>query len=78
MTPGAFESLQATVLDPDNDGIEVAGIDTATMAHLMSFPLVVLPDPWDRMIVATALNLGVPLVTKDRAITAAGVVETIW
>jgi PIN domain nuclease of toxin-antitoxin system len=30
------------------------------------------------MIVATALYLGVPLVTRDRAITATGVVETIW
>jgi hypothetical protein len=44
----------------------------------MSYPLSVLPDPWDRMIVATALHLSVPLVTKDRAITATGVVETIW
>jgi PIN domain nuclease of toxin-antitoxin system len=56
----------------------VAAVDAATMAQLMSFPLSVLPDPWDRMIVATALHLGVPLVTRDRAITAAGVVATIW
>ena len=48
------------------------------MAQLMSFPLPVLPDPWDRTIVATALHLGVPVVTKDRAIAAAGVAETIW
>jgi PIN domain nuclease of toxin-antitoxin system len=78
LTPGAFESLHATVVDPENEGFEVAAVDAATMARLMSFPLSVLPDPWDRMIVATALHLGVPLVTKDRAITAAGVVETIW
>jgi PIN domain nuclease of toxin-antitoxin system len=78
LTPGAFESLHATVLDPENEGIEVVGVDAATMGHLMSFPLTVLPDPWDRMIVATAMQLGVPLVTKDRAITAASVVETIW
>ena len=26
-----------------------------------------LPDPWDRLIVATAIELGVELVTKDRA-----------
>ena len=56
---------------------EVAGVETATMAHLTGFPLAVLRNPWDRMIVATAQNLGVPLVTEDRAITAAGVVETI-
>jgi len=29
----------------------------------------VLPDPWDRLIVATAIELGVELVTKDRAIS---------
>ena len=78
LTPGAFESLHATVLDPENEGFEVAAVDAVTMARLMSFPLSVLPDPWDRMIVATALQQSVPLVTKDRAITAAGVVETIW
>lgn len=78
LTPGAFESLHATVLDPKNEGFEVAAVDATTMAHLMSFPLSALPDPWDRMIVGTALSLCVPLVTKDRAITAAGVVETIW
>ncbi|WP_433504791.1 hypothetical protein ACQP04_35455 [Pseudonocardia halophobica] len=56
----------------------MAGVDSTTMAHLMSFPLTVLPDLWDRMITATALHLRVPVVTEDRAITAAGGVETIW
>jgi PIN domain nuclease of toxin-antitoxin system len=35
-------------------------------------------DPADRLIVATALHLGAPLVTTDAKIRAAGVVETIW
>lgn len=35
-------------------------------------------DPADRLIVATALHQGVPLVTKDDRIRASGVVETIW
>jgi len=35
-------------------------------------------DPIDRIIVATALLQGVPLVTKDHKIIAAGVVPTIW
>ena len=35
-------------------------------------------DPADRLIVATALHLGVPLVTKDARIREANVVETIW
>ena len=35
-------------------------------------------DPADRIIVATALLQGVPLVTKDRKIIASAVVPTIW
>lgn len=78
LTPGAFEALRSTVLDPNNEGMEVASIDAAAMGHLASFPLSLLPDPWDRMIVATAMQLSLPLVTKDRAIAAAGIVDTIW
>jgi PIN domain nuclease of toxin-antitoxin system len=35
-------------------------------------------DPADRLIVATALHLRVPFVTKDARICEARVVETIW
>ena len=35
-------------------------------------------DPADRFIVATALQSGVPLVTKDAAIRSAKLVRTIW
>ncbi len=35
-------------------------------------------DPADRLITATALVLGCPLVTADERIRAANVVETIW
>jgi PIN domain nuclease of toxin-antitoxin system len=43
-------------------------------------PVTGLPhgDPNDRMIVATALDLGVPLLTKDANITDSGVVEVVW
>ena len=35
-------------------------------------------DPVDRIIVATALEHDVPIVTKDGPITAAGIVRCIW
>jgi PIN domain nuclease of toxin-antitoxin system len=35
-------------------------------------------DPCDRMIVATALTLGCPLVTADEKILASRAVESIW
>jgi PIN domain nuclease of toxin-antitoxin system len=40
-----------------------------------------LPDPWDRLIVATAVELGVELITKDRAIgklADRGYVAAVW
>ena len=35
-------------------------------------------DPFDRVIVATAIHHRLPLATRDRAIVNAGLVETIW
>jgi PIN domain nuclease of toxin-antitoxin system len=35
-------------------------------------------DPADRLIVATALEVGSPLVTRDRDIRRSKLVETIW
>lgn len=37
-----------------------------------------LSDPWDRLIVATARILGVPLVTRDEAITSSRLVDVVW
>lgn len=36
------------------------------------------PDPADRIIVATALSTGLPLITKDEKIRACSFVRTIW
>ncbi len=46
----------------------------------MQAPALRLPhgDPADRVIVATALDLGVPLITKDGNITDSGLVSVIW
>lgn len=35
-------------------------------------------DPVDRILVATALDYGVPLITKDRKIHSYDLVKTIW
>jgi PIN domain nuclease of toxin-antitoxin system len=50
-------------------------IDVAAAAAKLPDPI---RDPADRLIVATALQMRVPLVTKDHKILAAGVVPTIW
>jgi len=37
-----------------------------------------VPDLHDRIIVATALHLGVPILTGDRIITASSHIQTVW
>jgi PIN domain nuclease of toxin-antitoxin system len=49
--------------------------DIAAVAMDLTFPGA---DPFDRVIVATALHHELPLATRDRAITEAQVVRTVW
>jgi predicted nucleic acid-binding protein len=44
---------------------------------LPNVPRDAAPDMPDRIIAATALHLGLPLVTRDRRLQAAGI-QTIW
>jgi PIN domain nuclease of toxin-antitoxin system len=37
-----------------------------------------LIDPFDRLIAATAVRLGAPLLTSDERIQSSGLVQTIW
>ena len=50
-------------------------IEVAATAAALPDPI---RDPIDRLIVATALHQGVPLVTKDRKIAASEIGRTIW
>lgn len=50
-------------------------MDVSIAAAKLSDPV---RDPIDRIIVATALHHGAPLVTKDRKIIDSGVVPTLW
>ena len=63
--------LRRTVLDPATK-FEVAAITPETMEHFDRVPLAELADPFDRFILATAAQLRLPLVTADRAMSAAG------
>jgi PIN domain nuclease of toxin-antitoxin system len=75
--PGVYELVRDTVLDPSTN-LVVHPISVATMTHFGAVPLDGLRDPFDRFILATAVQLGVPLVTADRAIAKAGTVEIVW
>jgi len=54
---------------PVDNEIFLRSIDLAGPLH---------DDPADRVIVATALGLGMPLVTKDRRLQDYAHLETIW
>jgi PIN domain nuclease of toxin-antitoxin system len=75
--PGAFESLRNTLLDSATN-FHIGPVLTTTMEHYDRVPLSELADPFDRFILATAAQLRLPLVTADRAISAAQVVEIVW
>jgi len=56
-------------------GVLPMSLDAAIAAPVLKLPH---GDPYDRLIVATALDLGVPLITKDGNITDSGVVRVVW
>jgi len=59
-----------------NDLVSVLPLD---LAQATEFALLgVLPDPFDRMIVAAARTTGRPLLTADAVISESGLVEVIW
>jgi len=53
-------------------------IDHRIAVHSVHLPGDLHGDPADRIIVATALDLGVPLVTRDRKLLAYPHVRTVW
>ncbi len=57
--------------------VTILAIDPAIAAEAMKLTLP-QGDPFDRVIVATARQHKLPLLTCDRAITASGLVEVIW
>lgn len=79
-SPADVQRWWAVTEDPSWN-IFSADITGPVVAYFDSAELAALRDPWDRLITAAAIDLGVPLVTKDRAITTvgnAGAVEIIW
>lgn len=72
----AFERF-VRELDRERPAFEVIPLDYNVAGALRSVPRDVVPDMPDRIIATTALQLGVPLVTRDRRLQAAGI-QTIW
>jgi len=72
----ALERLRSALNDP-NSGLFIAPVDAGIADALPNISRDVVPDMPDRIIAATALHLGLPLVTRDRRLQSAGI-QTIW
>lgn len=60
------------------DRLRVLPIDSGVALTAATFGDAIHSDPADRLIVATALEMSAPLVTKDAVIAGAGIVRCIW
>ena len=72
----ALQRLRQALDDP-NAGLLIAPIDASIAAAVEKIPRSIVPDMPDRIIAATALHLGVPLVTRDRRLQSCGI-KTVW
>lgn len=74
------EVVFRTLIDSLNDPqapLTLAPLTLAAAEAVGRIPRSTVPDMPDRIIAATALHLGLPLVTRDRKIRAANV-QTVW
>ena len=72
----ALARLEHAVSSPDSF-VEPVSLTAEIAVALKKIPRSSVPDMPDRIIAATALALGLPLVTRDGKIRASGI-DTIW
>lgn len=72
-----FEAFISVLHDPDSP-FEVAPFDGDSALEVGQISRRSGADPFDRMIGATSIALGIPLVTADRKLRAQPAVETVW
>ncbi len=72
----ALRRLEAATKAPAS-GLLVQAVDAGVVEAVYKIPRDIAPDMPDRLIAATALHLGLPLVTRDRRLQAAAI-KTIW
>jgi PIN domain nuclease of toxin-antitoxin system len=69
-----FDSVVSMVSSSDNYDVEPLYL--RIIEESRRIPMERVKDPWDRLIAATSMHLGLPLITRDRSLQA--VIETIW
>ena len=58
--------------------IQFVPVTNSIAVKSVNLPLPLHPDPADRIIIATALSVGAPLVTKDNKLLTYSFIKTIW
>jgi PIN domain nuclease of toxin-antitoxin system len=76
LPPGLFSRLIAELATPGSTLAEVA-VAGGVVQAMLAVQRADVPDMPDRIIAATAVHLGVPLITRDHKIRASGI-TTIW
>ncbi len=66
------------LLDRNPNNYQMTQITVSTIRTMQSLQRQLIPDMPDRIIIATAVELGLPLITKDSKIIKANVIEIIW
>jgi PIN domain nuclease of toxin-antitoxin system len=58
--------------------IQFVPVTNSIAVKSVNLPIPLHPDPADRIIIATALSVGAPLVTKDKKLLDYAPIKTIW
>jgi len=74
--PQRFSELAARLEDPDSMFVEVS-VDMKIARALSRVDVGQVPDMPDRIVAATAVQLNVPIVSRDRRISLSNI-QTIW
>ena len=67
----------ASELNDDTSAFVLASVDADVVQQMRHVSRSAVPDMPDRIIAATALHLGSPLVTRDRRLQNLGI-RTLW
>ena len=58
--------------------IQFVPVTNSIAVKSVNLPLPLHPDPADRIIIATALSVGAPVITKDKKLLGYSLIKTIW
>lgn len=75
LAEGALDDARSIV---DGDAFTVVPLDLRVLDKMAAVPREQVPDPFDRIIAATALTLDLPLVSADEDIQRAIGERVIW